>query len=239
VSRALALWACSTAVACAGEPAATVTEALIAARDGTPALARAVAPDYRDPLGGRKRLLEALRSDPLQRLELGEARTRWGETRRQGTVDVDFVAEWPRWRAQGTAHVVFERGAWRHRIRSGFLSGPRDVKAMVGEFLAAHTPAEAMKAIHPNYADGLEGRQELQTRWGQGPHPSGAAWAEVERVELVQGRLDLRPDRSHLDLFLRLPEAGGPRPVTLRLTLAPAAGRWRIVEGFGRPGGRP
>jgi len=218
--------------ACAGEPADLVREALRSAQEGDPALRRALATDYRDPLGGQEALLDALQVRPLQALEVKTAKTRWGQTQREATVEVTYIAEWPHWRAEGNERVSIERGAWGHRIRSGLLTGPRDVQSMVGTLLSAHTPAEAIQVVHPNYADGLEERSQLKARWGQGPHPSGAPWAEVERVELVQGRLDLRPDRSHLDLFLRLPDAGGPRPVTLRLTLAPAAGRWRVVEGF-------
>ncbi|MEM1025136.1 MAG: hypothetical protein AAGD10_02765 [Myxococcota bacterium] len=231
MSRVLAGLGLLLSIGCSGEPAELVQRALSEASkpEGLP---RFLHPDYRDPLGGTERLLAELETRPPTELRIEEARTRWGPSKRRPMVEIEAVVEWPRWRVVGRETMGLERGAWGHSIRSGFLTGARDVQSMVDELLAARTPSEAIELVHPNYAQGLESRADLAEEWAQGPHPSGADWSEVDRVELVQGRLELRPDRSHLDLHLRLPAVGGPRPVTLRLTLAPAAGRWRIVAGF-------
>lgn len=211
--------------ACTDEPCAPWTDSLRAIESGrVDDLLRDLSPDYVDALGDRELALTDARTwtragevafdrnrcRPLPERSLSE---------RRGEVEVDYAADLPGpvpWRVQGTTRVPWVRGV-RIQIRSGWLTEVRDAQRLVFRLANARSPQDVEDLLLPSYREGLLNREEAAALWGH------------RTLRPTHARLELRRDRAHLDLHHRGFDDGSR---ILRLTLAPAAGRWRIAAGL-------
>jgi hypothetical protein len=225
--------------ACAEAPETVVVRAAEATL-GRQDVTRWLHPDYADPEGGLDQLLADLdrwaERYPTGEVELGRPTREAGPSRRRVRVQLPFRTELKGsepWRVRGQLDVALVR-TWGYRIRSGWFTELRQAQTLFDSLRRAASPGEVKPLLHPEFRTGegdLTDRAEYLTRLGA-RHPFGCAWEAAAGVTLRQARLEQREARAHLDLFLRLPDPGGPIPRRLRLELAPSAGRLRVHRGL-------
>ncbi|MCA9550382.1 MAG: hypothetical protein KC933_10120 [Myxococcales bacterium] len=226
-----------TLAACSAPPEEVVAELARAleARDSEAALAL-VHPDYADPRGDRAALAADLRALPEAfsriRLDYQDLSTVEGASAREvtatGTLDAELVGD-TTWRVVGPAQLELLRDDG-FKVRAGLLPHLRDIRDLMRRRQAAleANDAEALRPLlHPRYRDGDADLQETMARLAR-----DLVGAPV-RLRVTNYRLELRGPTAHLDEHYVLTVAGQTLPPRIaRFTLAPSAGRWRILAGL-------
>jgi len=189
-------------------------------------------------LGDRDDLLRDVaalgRTHPAERFDARVARlTSEGASKRRMTAHLEADGAWggePSFRVTGPMPVTLE--PWgSYRLRAGFLTDLRDAVQLTDAWARARrdpSPEHLKPLLHPAYDDAFVTRDEI-----------AATWLEQDpvRARVTFVRLEVRDDLAHLDLHELVDADDGDRPVIHRLTLRPAAGRWRIASGLQITGG--
>jgi hypothetical protein len=236
-SRISAILALSWVAACGEPPRAVLENALRATERGDiKALARWVAEDYGDPLGGKEELLEGVGdlAHRFGRMAMSPSEVSISadaskvDVQAIGRMDVELVGS-NTWRATGPIEVPLRREDG-YQIRGGFLADLRDVMGLMDlrrRALEANDAEAYAKLLHPGYKDGDDNLEQTKARL-----VSDLAGKRI-RLDPSLYKLELRGPLAHVDehYVLTVDDRSIP-PSIARFTLERAAGRWRIASGL-------